>query len=335
MKIILDAFGGDLGVQAVVDGALEAVKARSDIEIAICGDEETVKAAMTKAGVDGKFEIIHASDVVDGHDDPTRAVRTKPDSSMIKGLRTLAEGGGDAFVSSGNTGALFAGATLIVKRIPGIKRAALAPLLPAKDKPVMVLDCGANVTCTPQMLMQFGVMGSVYMKLVKHIDSPTVGLLNVGAEDTKGTDLQLEAYKLLSEAGINFIGNVEGRDLPGSVADVIVTDGFTGNIALKLYEGVAAVMMGALKEVFLSGTKSKMGAMMLKDSLGDFKKKYDYKEVGGTAFLGIRKPVFKTHGSSDAKTFCKTILNVCDYIEAGVTEEIERGIAQYNSAAAE
>ena len=250
---------------------------------------------------------------------------------MMKGLRALADGEGDAFISAGNTGALFSGGTLIVKRLPGVKRGALAPVIPGRDGMFMLIDSGANVVCTPLMLQQFGVMGSVYMKAVRGIESPRVGLLNVGAEDTKGTELQLEAYKLLSEANINFVGNVEGRDIPMSAADVVVTDGFTGNITLKVYEGLAALLMGSMKEMFMSSTKSKMGAMLLKDSLKEFKTKYDYKAVGGTTFLGLRKPVFKTHGSSDARTFCSTITNAVNYVRANVTEDIRKGIEALNA----
>ena len=326
MNIIIDAFGGDLGPRAAIDGALMAMNERSDIKVTLSGDEEKLKAEIEAAGAAGRFSILHAPSVIDGHDDPTSAVKNKPDSSMMTGLRVLSEGGGDAFISAGNTGALFAGGTLIVKRLPGVKRGALAPLLPSKDGLFMLIDAGANIVCTPQMLMQFGVMGSIYMRMVKGVSNPRVGLLNVGAEDTKGTELQLEAYKLLSGADINFIGNIEGRDVPYSAADVVVTDGFTGNVALKLYEGLAKVLMGSVKDVFMSGTKAKLGAMMVKDSFMDLKKRYDYKEVGGTAFLGIKKPVFKTHGSSDARTFYSTIINVSDYVKADVTNEIRKGI---------
>lgn len=326
MNIIIDAYGGDNGPRAAIDGALEAMKLRSDIKVTLCGDENKLKEELKSANASDRFTILHADSVVDGHDDPTWAVKHKADSSMMRGLKALSEGEGDAFISAGNTGALFSGATLIVKRLKGVKRGALAPLIPAKERPFMLIDSGANVVCTPQMLLQFGVMGSVYMNSVRGIESPKVGLLNVGAEDTKGTELQLEAYKLLEEADINFIGNVEGRDVPMSAADVVVTDGFTGNVALKIYEGLAAVLMGSIKEVFMSSTKTKLGAMMLKDAMGGFKKKYDYKEVGGTTFLGLRKPVFKTHGSSDARTFCSTIISAYDYVKADVTEKIKQGI---------
>lgn len=326
INIILDAYGGDNGPRAVIDGAIEAMRLRNDIKVTLCGDKNELEEMIRSTRASHRFNIIHSESVIDGHDDPTWAVKHKADSSMMKGLKALSEGEGDAFISAGNTGALFSGATLIVKRLKGVKRGALAPLIPAKDRPFMLIDSGANVVCTPQMLLQFGVMGSVYMKSVRGIPSPKVGLLNVGAEDTKGTELQLEAYKLLKEADINFIGNVEGRDVPMSVADVVVTDGFTGNVALKIYEGLAAVLMSSIKEVFMSSTKTKLGAMMLKDSMSSFKKKYDYKEVGGTTFLGLRKPVFKTHGSSDARTFCSTIISAYDYVKANVTEEIKRGI---------
>ncbi|MBR2743242.1 MAG: phosphate acyltransferase PlsX [Clostridia bacterium] len=332
MNIIIDAFGGDLGPRAAIDGALMAMRERSDISVTLSGDEEKLKAELTAAGALDKFSILHAPTVVDGHDDPTSAVKAKADSSMMKGLRALSEGKGDAFISAGNTGALFSGGTLIVKRLPGVKRGALAPLLPGKDGFFMLIDAGANIVCTPQMLLQFGVMGSVYMRMVKGIKDPKVGLLNVGSEDTKGTELQLEAYKLLKAADINFIGNIEGRDVPYTGADVVVTDGFTGNVTLKLYEGLAKVLMGSVKDALMSGTKAKLGAMMAKDSLSDLKKRYDYKEVGGTAFLGLKRPVFKTHGSSDARTFYSTIINVSDYVKADVTNEIKKGIEATASA---
>lgn len=329
MKIIVDAFGGDNGLDPIVKGANQAISANNDIEVILTGKEESIIKALKENNIENKnISIVDAQDVVLGTDDPTAAVRTKPDSSMMVGLKLLAQQKGDAFVSAGNTGALFSGATLIVKRQNGVKRAALAPILPGENGGFMLIDSGANVVCTSQMLLQFGIMGSVYMKSIMGIESPKVGLLNVGKEETKGTELQLETYDLLRKSQLNFIGNIEAREVPQSAADVVVTDGFTGNVVLKLYEGLAGSLFSSIKQIFLKSSLTKIAALMLKGGLSDFKKKFDYTEYGGTAFLGLKKPVFKAHGSSDAKAFKNAILGAATYIEKGVTEEIQKGISE-------
>ena len=329
MKIILDAFGGDNGLDTIVKAANQAIAIRKDLEVILTGKEESIIKSLKENNIGNKnISIVNADDVVLGTDDPTGVVKTKPDSSMMVGLRLLSQDKGDAFVSAGNTGALFSGATLIVKRLNGVKRAALAPLLPGENGSFMLIDSGANVICTPQMLLQFGIMGNVYMKEIMGIKSPKIGLLNVGKEETKGTELQLSSFTLLKETGLNFIGNIEAREVPESVADVVVTDGFTGNVVLKLYEGVAGSIFSSIKQIFLKSTITKLAAVMLKSGLSDFKKKFDYTEYGGTAFLGLRKPVFKAHGSSDVKAFKNAILGAANYVDKCVTDEIQKGILE-------
>ena len=263
-------------------------------------------------------------------DDPSTATRRKKDSSMAVALNLLREGKGDAVVSAGSTGALLTGATLTVKRIRGIRRAALAPVLPAGEHGVMLIDCGANVECTAEYLLQFAYMGSFYAKKIMGCDSPRVGLLNVGTEDTKGGALQHQAFALLKKAGeegrINFIGNVEGTDVYAGRADVVVTDGFTGNVMLKATEGTIKYIMKQLKGVFYKNTKNKLAAAVLKKDLGIMKKSMDVNEVGGTALVGISRPVIKAHGSSNAASIFAAVRQAVAFVNAGIIGDIENNI---------
>ena len=263
-------------------------------------------------------------------DDPSTATRRKKDSSMTVALNLLRDGKGDAVVSAGSTGALLTGATLIVKRIKGIRRAAMAPVLPAGEHGIMLIDCGANVECTPEYLLQFAYMGSFYARKMMGCESPRVGLLNVGTEDTKGGELQHQAFALLKQAGeewrINFVGNVEGTGVFMGAADVVVTDGFTGNVLLKGTEGAINFLMGALKGVFYKSMKNKLAAAVLKNDLKAMKKSMDVNEVGGTAFVGISKPVIKAHGSSKEAAFFAAIRQAIAFVNAGVVEDIENNI---------
>ena len=310
MKIILDAMGGDNAPEAPVLGAIEAARAYG-AQITLVGRGEAILSVLGKHGIadlpEG-VEIANADDVVDMHDDPASVIHKRKNSSMIVGLKLLADGQGDAFVSAGSTGALLTGATLLVKRVKGIRRAAMAPAMPTKTGgKVIICDCGANAECTPEFLLQFGLVGSAYAQKSLHLENPRVGLLNIGTEDSKGTPLQKEAYALLKQASeqglINFVGNVEARGVPLGEVDVVVCDGFSGNILIKSIEGTAMFMGSQLKKIFKSSLMTKIGYLLCKSGVQEMVKLMDYREIGGTQFLGIKKPVIKAHGSSDAMAF--------------------------------
>ncbi len=332
MKIIVDAMGGDNAPQAVVEGAVAAAK-EYGVDIVLVGKQDIVEALVKENGGDAlgdKISIVNASEVVDMEDDPTTVLRNKKDSSMSVALHLLKDGGGDACISAGSTGALLTGATLIVKRVHGIRRAAMAPVMPNGNKGALLIDCGANTECTAEYLLQFAYMGSFYAKNILGVENPRVALLNVGAEDTKGGELQHEAFAILKEAGdagnINFIGNIEAKDAYFNAAEVIVTDGFSGNVMLKTIEGTAKFLMTNLKDAFLSSVKTKIAALLMKDKLEDLKKILDPSEVGGTALLGISKPVIKAHGSSDARAIKNAVHQAVTFVDAGVAEEIAQNI---------
>ena len=333
MKIILDAMGGDLAPEAPVLGAIDAAK-DFGAEITLVGRSEEILEVMRKNGYNDLpkgVEIAGADDVVDMHDDPGTVIHKRKNSSMVIGLRLLADGQGDAFVSAGSTGALLTGATLIVKRVKGIRRAAMGPAMPnKKGGNTVICDCGANAECTPEFLLQFGLVGSAYAKKKYGIENPRVGLLNIGAEPSKGDTLRHETYALLEEAGregrLNFIGNIEANTALLGGADVIVADGYSGNILLKTVEGAAKLLLGEMKKAFLSSTKSKLGALLVKDSLGDVKKLLDPSEVGGTPFLGICKPVLKAHGSSDARAIRNAVFRAVEYAQSGIIADVEAHI---------
>lgn len=328
MKIIADAFGGDHAPLAVLKGCEMAVR-ELGVEILLTGDEAKIRSCAQENGVSlDHMEILHAPAVMGMEDAPTSIAREKSDTSMAVGLQALAAGQGDAFVSAGSTGALVVGATLLVKRIRGVRRAAIASVLPSNGAPFLLMDCGANTECTAQMLDQFGAMGSFYMQKVLGVARPRVGLANIGVERTKGGPLQLEAYALMEAAEYHFIGNVEARDVPFGACDVLVADGFTGNMLLKMYEGVAGAMMANLKAIFKKSLLTKLGALMVKDGLLDFKKRMDYTEFGGAPLLGIAKPVIKAHGSSNAKAFCSAIRQAKQFCETGVIDEIAGAVSR-------
>lgn len=323
MKVIVDAMGGDNAPLEIIKGAALAA-AELKVDIILVGDEDKIKSVLKENTINLQPEIVHAPDVVEMEDDARCVLKEKKASSMALGLKLLAEGKGDAFVSAGNTGALTVGATFLVKRIKGVKRPAIASIMPTTKKPVLLMDCGANVDCRSEMLYQFGTMGDVYMKKVMHVTAPRIALANNGTEETKGTELIKEAYALMKGAKYNFIGNIEARQIPYGDCDVVVADGFTGNIILKMYEGVAAALLGSLKGIFYKNFKNKIAALMLKSSLDDFKAQMDYKEYGGAVLLGIKKPVVKAHGSSDARGFKNAIRQGVKFAATGVVEEIEQ-----------
>ena len=307
MNIIIDAMGGDNAPDQIALGAIQAAK-DFGCEVVLVGRGEAILRALKDQGIETLpkgVEIANADDVVDMHDDPATVVKKKKDSSMVVGLNMLKEGGGDAFVSAGSTGALLSAATLTVRRVKGIRRAAMAPQIPTKTgREAVLIDCGATADCTPEFLLQFAFMGSYYAEKVLGIENPRVALLNIGAEDSKGGELQKAVYPLLKQAGeagaINFTGNIEARDVPLGGADVVVADGFSGNILLKGIEGTALFMASMMKDMFKKNVLTKLAALLCMDGVKAFKKKMDYRETGGTALIGLSKPVIKAHGSSDA-----------------------------------
>ncbi len=336
MKIILDAMGGDLAPEAPVLGAVQAAK-DFGAQVTLVGRGEAILEAMRKNGIDNLpdgVEIANADDVVDMHDDPAKVIRKKPNSSMVLGLKMLSDGQGDAFISAGSTGALLSGATLLVKRVKGVRRAAMGPAMPNKaGGKTVLLDCGANAECTPEFLLQFGVIGTLHARKTLGIENPRVGLLNIGTEDTKGTPLQKEAYALLTEAKemglVNFIGNVEGREVLMGGVDVVVCDGFSGNVLLKSIEGTAMYMGSLMKhKIFKRNFFSKIGYLLCKPGVDAVMKLMDYREIGGTQFLGIKKPVIKAHGSSDALAFRNAVRQAMEAAQNDFSEELELGLKE-------
>ena len=333
MKIILDAMGGDHAPEAPVLGAIDANKAYG-AEITLVGRGEEILEVLKKNGIEDLpegMEICHAEDVVDMHDDPGSVIHKRKNSSMVVGLKMLAEGKGVAFVSAGSTGALLTGATLIVKRVRGIRRAAMAPSMPTKaGTKVIICDCGANAECTSEFLLQFGLVASAYAKYTLGVENPKVGLLNIGTEDSKGTQLQKDAYALLQDAAgkglINFVGNVEARAVPLGEVDVVVCDGFNGNVLIKSIEGTAMFMGSMLKRMFKKNLGSKIGYLLCKSGVGDLMKLLDYREIGGTQFLGIKKPVIKAHGSSDALAFRNAVKQAMTAAEGNFTAQLEQDL---------
>ena len=331
MKIILDAMGGDNAPLAAVQGAIRAQK-QYGAQIVLVGNGEKILESMRAMGVNDLpegMEIAHAEDVVDMHDDPATVIHKRKNSSMIVGLKMLADGEGDAFVSAGSTGALLSGATLLVKRVKGIRRAAMGPVMPNKaGGKTVILDCGANAECTAEFLQQFALVGSLYAQKYLGVPQPKVGLLNIGTEDSKGTALQKEAYGLLTEAAekglIHFVGNVEARDVPLGAVDVIVCDGFAGNVLLKSIEGTAMFMGSLMKRMFKKNLITKLGALCCMSGIKSLTKLLDYREIGGTQFLGIRKPVIKAHGSSDEIAFCNAVRQAMDAVNSDFSGELEQ-----------
>jgi phosphate acyltransferase len=334
MKIIIDAMGGDLAPLEPIKGGLQA-RREFGVELVFTGRQDDIMAALKKEGfteVPEGVEIVHCSEVIDNCDEAAMAWRHKPDSSLTVGLKLLKEGKGDAFLSAGSTGALLSGATLMVKRVPGVRRAAVAPTIPTGQGHAVLIDAGANAECTPEQMVQFAIMGSYYAELSLGIENPRVGLLNIGSEPSKGTELYQQVHKLLSQLGqegkLNFVGNIEGREAVAGEADVLVADGFTGNIFLKTIEGTASWFNQEIKNILLRTTLTKLAALTLKDGIAAFKRKCDYREIGGTALLGIAKPVIKAHGSSDAFAFRSAVKQAIAYAQGNVTEKIAAQLAE-------
>lgn len=320
VKVIVDAFGGDNAPLEVIKGCESAVN-ELGVKIILTGNENRIRkcAKENEISLSG-MEIIHTDEVFDIHNESKEIIKSGKNTSMAIGMQLLADGKGDAFVSAGSTGALVMGATFIVKRIKGIKRVAPAPILPADKGSFILLDAGANTECRPEMLVQFAIMGSAYMECVMGLKKPKVALLNIGAEETKGRELETEAYKLLQHSGLNFVGNIEARELPKGDCQVVVTDGFTGNIVLKLYEGMGSFFSKKMKWLY-SGLGT-VGALFSMNKIRIFGKQMDYRETGGSALMGVKKPVIKAHGSSDSKAFFNAIRQAKKCVDGKVIDSI-------------
>lgn len=328
MNILIDGMGGDNAPVEIVKGAVQAAKV-TDENILIIGPEDQINECLANEGWTGSnIQVVNATEVITNNEHPAMAIRKKKDSTIVKGMRMMKEGEVDVFISGGSTGALLSGGLLILGRIKGIKRPAIAAFFPkiGSDDKTLILDCGANVEAKPEYLCQNGIMGSIFVESVLGTKNPEVMLLNVGAEAEKGDDLHKEAHKMLADAPINFKGNCEGRDVPFGCCDVVVADGFSGNVFLKSAEGVALAIMGRVKEKMMEGTRAKMGAVLAGGKLREMKKEFDYAEVGGAPILGLKGAVLKIHGSSKANAVYNAILKAVPYIESDVTGQIERAI---------
>lgn len=327
MKIAIDAMGGDHAPKEIVLGAMDAIKEIDNLEITLIGDQEKINPILTN----DRINVIHTTEVITGEDEPVRAVRRKKNSSLVLMAKEVKEQRADACISAGNTGALMSAGLFVVGRIPGIDRPALSPTLPTIDgKGFLLLDVGANVDAKAHHLVQYAIMGSIYTEKVRSINHPTVGLLNVGTEDGKGNDLTKKAFIQLKEAPVNFIGNVEARDILNGVADVVVTDGFSGNIALKTVEGTALSMFSMIKQTFMSSFKTKLAAAMVKQDLKGLKTKLDYSEYGGAGLFGLAAPVIKAHGSSNRRAIFNAIKQASHMIDNHVTDTIKQTIVSAN-----
>ena len=326
--------GGDNAPAAIVEGAVLASKKIRD-EICLIGRQDEIAVELAKYDFDeSRVSIIDASQVIETEEAPVRAVRTKKDSSIVKGINMVKNGEADLFISAGNSGALMAGGLFILGRIPGIDRPAIASTYPMLGQGVaMLVDSGANSECKPRNLLEFGIMGSIYMDKVMGIDSPRVGLVNIGVEENKGSTLTKAAYDLLEKSDINFVGNVEARDVPNNACDVIVCDGFVGNVILKLTEGLAMSIARRIKKKFTSGVKATVGALFLKNKLGELRQEFDYSEYGGAPILGVKGPIVKMHGSSNANGVMNSIIKAVPYAKEGVVDIIQSQVLEIEEIA--
>ena len=328
MRIFVDAMGGDFAPQAPVEGAIEALRRYENIEVVLAGDLQQVEPLLKDCDdVRSRISLVDAPEVITNHESPVMGVRSKKNSATVIGMLQLKDKQVDGFVSAGSTGAVLAGGMFRLGRIPGVERPALAPLLPNGKGHFLLIDCGANVDCKPEYLQQFGVMGTAYMKGVMGIDNPRVGLINIGAEAEKGNGLIKETYPLMEKAPYNFIGNVEARDITADQADVLVCDGFTGNVVMKFMEGVAGTLMGIIKKEMMADLRGKIAGLIAKPAFRRVKKMMDYTEVGGAPLLGVQGAVVKAHGSSNAHAISCAIGQVIKMIDGHVVEVIEQGVA--------
>ena len=332
MKIALDVMGGDNAPRAAIQGGVMAAKEYGE-EVLLVGDENTIQLILKELNAENTpgITIVHAPDAVDMHDDPATVLRQKPQSSMAIALGMVRDGKADAIVSAGSTGALLSGATLLCKRIKGIRRGAVAPLIPCAGGQVMLVDAGANTECTPEFLLQFAFMGSFYAEKIRGIAKPRVGLVNNGTEDSKGDPMRKQAYALLQaahDAGrLNFVGNVEGSMVPLGACDVAVCDGFAGNVMLKTIEGTAKFMGKEIKKVFLRSLGTKIGYLLCKQGMDEFQEMFNQDKIGGAPFLGISHPVIKAHGSSNEVAFMNAVRQAIAYTKSGMIEAVTENIA--------
>ena len=323
MVVVVDGMGGDFSPNAVVEGCVAAIK-EYDIDILITGPEDLILSELKKYNYDAsKIKIVDAKEVINTNEHPVMAIKRKKGSSLVKALNLVKSGEADAIISAGSTGAFLAGCTLIVGRIKGIDRPALAPVVPGKNGPFMIIDSGANAECKPHYLVQFGLMGKTYFENILKMNNPSVGLVNIGTEEEKGNELSKSAHQLLKEANLNFVGNVEAREIPTGDVNVLVCDGFTGNVILKLYEGTVATIFDLLKAEIMKSFKTKIGGILLKPVFRKFKKDFDYEEYGGAAFLGVNGICIKAHGSSDAKAFKNAIGQATIFYENKVVDKLK------------
>ncbi|WP_066507210.1 phosphate acyltransferase PlsX [Abyssisolibacter fermentans] len=332
MKIVVDAMGGDHGVVSTVKGAIDAVN-EYGVDVILVGKEGLILEQINKYNYKGqKIKIVNADEIITNEDKPVKAIRNKKNSSIVIGMQLVKDGEGDAFISAGNTGAVLTGGLFVVGRIKGIDRPAIAPVYPCEKGPSILLDAGANADCKAKYLQQFAIMGSVYANKILDIDNPKVGLVNIGTEKGKGNELVKEAYDLIENSDVNFSGNIEARDVPKGIVDVMVCDGFVGNTILKLSEGLAKTLFSQLKDVFLSSIKTKLAALMLKSGLKKLKNSFDYSEYGGALLIGLKSPVIKAHGSSNPKAIKNAIRQAKQIIDKKVVDIIKDEIEYLNNS---
>lgn len=329
MKIVVDGMGGDYAPHSIIEGCIDACNTHSDIEIIVTGPKDLLEKELSSKGYSSnRISVLDAKEIITNNEHPVMAIRRKKDSSLYKALELVKNKEADAVISAGSTGAFLAGATLVVGRIKGVNRPALAPIMPGKNGPFMVIDCGANADCKPINLLQFALMGETYFENILNIDNPTVGIINIGSEEEKGNELTKEAHKLIKDSTLNFVGNVEPREIPEGKVNVLVCDGFVGNTVLKMYEGVAATIFSTLKEQIMSSFRTKLGGIILKPVFDKFKKDFDYKEYGGAAFLGVDGICIKAHGSSDAKAIKNAIKQAVNFKQNDILNKIRGSIEQ-------
>ena len=330
IRVAVDAMGGDNAPDEIIKGAMEAAALREDIQILLVGKEELIREKLKGYTYrEEQIEVVNATEVIETAEPPVAAIRTKKDSSIVVGLKLVKEEKADAFVSAGSSGAVLAGGQLLVGRIKGVERPPLAPLIPTEKGVSLLIDCGANVDARPSHLVQFAKMGSIYMEHVMGVRNPRVAIVNIGAEEEKGNALVKETYPLLKECdGINFVGNIEARDIPHGQADVIVCEAFVGNVILKLYEGVGAVLVSKIKAGMMSTLRSKIGALLVKPALKETLKSFDATEYGGAPLLGLRGLVVKTHGSSKAKEVKNSIIQCVTFKEQRINDKIKENIVR-------
>ena len=331
MKIVIDGMGGDNAPKSNVEGAVNAIK-EYQVDLIITGDKDLLEKELSNYEFDrNKLEIVHTTEIIENEDKPVKAIRSKKDSSMVVSLNLVKEGKADAIISAGNTGALLAGGLFVVGRIKGIDRPCLCSAIPnVKRGMTLIADCGANADCKPKNLVEFAAMSNIYSRKVLGLENPKVALANVGLEEGKGNDLVKRSYEEIKKLDLNFIGNVEAREVINAYTDIIICDGFTGNILLKSAEGVALSVMSLIKETFMASTKSKIGALLIKDDLRKLKSFIDYSEYGGAPLLGLNGGVIKAHGSSDAKAIKNAINQGIKFSKGKVVEDIKQFISKYN-----